>query len=102
MLEEMLLMAVRWGVAGGSIAGVADMDVISFSFLVELISRIELREKYLDAWTNMVSSQGTHKGMSKWTKPWMDSLRGDGSTPSSPGNPPDDTDRFKTNFGKGI
>lgn len=98
----MILVAVRWGVAGGSIAGITDMDVISFSFMLELLNRIELRERYMNAWTGMVSAQGTHKGMSKWTKPWMDTIRGDGSSPSSPGTGPDDTKRFQSKFGKGF
>lgn len=103
MLEELVLDAVRWGVFGGDLRLILDMDVVSFSFMSTLMARIDLRERYLTAWTNMVSAQGTHKGMAKWTKPWLQVINGEkGGVPSSGGPPSDDSAAFKAKFGKGI
>jgi len=100
MLEEMLLLAIRWGVYGGDVEAITNMDVLSFSFMVSTINRIDTRERYLRAWTDMVSAQGSHKGMVKWTKPWLEGISGsEGATGVAAS---DDSSRFKQAFGRGI
>lgn len=103
MLEELVLLAARWGIESGSIERICDMDVVSFSLMSSLMQRIEARDSYTNAWTGMVSAQGNHKGMKQWTKPWLRIINGTvgGPTPGS-GVPSDDSDEFKKRFQRGI
>lgn len=49
---------------------IADMDVLSFVALAEVVARTSRRRKYESAWTAMVAAQGTKESMEKLTKPW--------------------------------
>jgi hypothetical protein len=67
-LEESVLEVTM--VTGQSMDAVLDMDALSFFALGEVVTRVERRHKYEDAWTAMMAAQGTKEGMSKLTKQW--------------------------------
>ena len=50
---------------------IADLDILSFSALADVVTRVTARHKYERAWTAMIAAQGTKDGMEKLTKPWQ-------------------------------
>lgn len=71
MEDAVVEVSIATGVAP---ADVADMDILSFSALFEVIERVSARRKYESAWTAMVSAQGTKESMEKLTKPWKQNV----------------------------
>lgn len=53
-----------------SMDDVLDLDLLTFGALVEVLLRVDYREKTEAAWTMMIAMQGKEKDMKKWTNHW--------------------------------
>lgn len=55
---------------GTTLEYVLDMDLLTFGALVEVLLRVDYREKTEAAWTMMIAAQGQEKNMKSWVGNW--------------------------------
>lgn len=62
---------------GQDVTRVMDLDVLQFNALVDTMTRISYREKEQDAWTALVTSQGSENDLVRMINSWRKAIGGD-------------------------